>query len=136
MAARGALGCHKPARATAAIARTASIEKTRMRRGSVVGTSGLDDQRALHRRVGAPATADVAIKHVLAGLIRRKGGVRRTLRRSDNTHPKLVDRPLVLATAVGMMRVVQARQPDCDCFSRLHADLGLAEAGHVGGGGG
>src|SRR3990172_8171401 len=123
MAALGALGCHQLAMANAAMATTASPEKINTRRGKVVVTSGLDHERPLHRRVGAAAATNIAVEDELAGPGGRKRGVVRSFGGRNDADPQLVDGPLMLPAAVGVMGDVQARQPNGHPFPDFHADL-------------
>src|SRR3989304_4058767 len=112
MAALGALGCHQPAMANAAMATTASPEKINTRRGKVVVTSGLDHQRPLHRRVGAAAAANIAGEDELAGLGGRKRGLVRSFGGRNDADPQLVDGPLMLPTAVGELGISIIAPPE------------------------
>src|SRR3989304_3216540 len=73
---------------------------------------GLGDQGARHRGVAPPAAAHVAVEGVLAGFLGSESGIGRAQRLSDDVDAELVDRPLMLAAAVGVVLVVQAGRPD------------------------
>src|SRR5512147_796789 len=85
IASTGALGCQSPVRAIAPRATRLKMEMMVIERRRRLMRLCLDNQLALHRRIRTPATADVAVVGVRAGLIGCEGRGVVTLCRCDYT---------------------------------------------------
>ena len=99
---------------------------------------GLHDQCALHAGVGAPAAADVTIIGIRSHFVGRERDSVRAFWRCDDADSEGVDRPLVPAAAIGMVRIVQAGQAhgnrlaDLDRNERLIKPIhGTRDVDHV-----
>src|SRR3990170_1279404 len=133
MASAGALGCHKPVSAMAPNATIANVERMTMRRNcEVVAILCFYNDLAIHGGIGFPATANVTVESVGACFFRREGDVVGTFWLGNNVHAQFIHSPLMLSAAIGVMRVIQAGESDCDRFASFDTDLGLVESAHGG----
>src|SRR5581483_11949335 len=90
----------------------------------------LHNQFALHRGVGAPATADIAVERKDARLIWCEGSRIAALWWSNNTHAEFVDSPLMLAATVRMVRAVHAGEPHGDRLAHFDPNFFRTEPVH------